>query len=218
MKTTKFIALLLAILALTATFTACGKKSAPVTYSEGLEFTLDGDGAGYAVSGIGACKDTKVNIPSTYEGLPVTGVSSGAFKGCGNLTSVTIPEGVTYIGSSAFEECEGLKSVTIPKSVTEILKYAFCGCTSLTSLTVPDRVTRIDQYAFSACTSLENLTIPASVTHIGDGVFYRCSSLKRLPFGGTVAQWEEAAVHNGVAAEFNCQVVCTDGTVDVVCP
>ena len=189
MKKIKLIALLLAALTMTAVFTGCGKS-----YSEGLEFELNADGTSYVVVGIGSCKDTKINIPPQYEGLPVTGVCS-----------------------RAFEDCENLKSVTIPEGVTEILRYAFSGCTSLESLTIPESVTRIDQYAFCACTSLKSLAIPGSVTHIGEGTFYMCTSLTRLPFGGTVAQWREAA-GSAQAAGFNCEIICTDGTVDVICP
>ena len=56
------------------------------------------------------------------------GISPKAFYNCSGLTSVTIPNSVTYIGGSAFEGCSGLTSVTIPNSVTSIGWYAFRGC------------------------------------------------------------------------------------------
>ena len=40
---------------------------------------------------------------------------------CTNLSSVTIPNGVTSIGQSAFEDCKSLTSVNIPNSVASIL-------------------------------------------------------------------------------------------------
>ena len=49
----------------------------------------------------------------------VTNICSFAFFGCKNLTSVTIPEGVTSIGSYAFNACD-LTSMEIPASVTAI--------------------------------------------------------------------------------------------------
>ena len=45
------------------------------------------------------------------------------YSGCSELTSVTIPEGVTSIGDMAFESCKSLTSVTIPNSVTCIGEY-----------------------------------------------------------------------------------------------
>ena len=68
-----------------------------------------------------------LNIPesATYMNRVrrVTAISSGAFKSCTKLTSVTIPNSVTTIGSSAFEGCHSLASVVIPNSVTSIGEY-----------------------------------------------------------------------------------------------
>ena len=73
-----------------------------------------------------------VSIPSTINGLPVTGIGEFAFCGCSGLTSLTIPNTVTNIGWQAFENCSSLTSVTVPGGVTSIGDYAFIGCTNLT--------------------------------------------------------------------------------------
>ncbi len=70
-------------------------------------------------------------IPSTVTyndvSYTVTSIGSYAFRDCGGLTSVTIPDAVTSIGSYAFRDCSGLTSVTIPDGVTTYinLKGAF---------------------------------------------------------------------------------------------
>ncbi|MBR2988474.1 MAG: leucine-rich repeat protein [Clostridia bacterium] len=43
-----------------------------------------------------------------------TKINSYAFRGCSNLTSVTIPSSVTSIGSSAFYNCSRLESIVLP--------------------------------------------------------------------------------------------------------
>ena len=74
-----------------------------------------------------------------------------------DLTSVTIPEGVTSIGRGAFAGSAALKSVVIPESVTEIGSRAFDSCIELTSITIPKGVTSIGQAAFFQCTALTGI-------------------------------------------------------------
>jgi hypothetical protein len=56
------------------------------------------------------------------------------FFNCAGLTSVTIPDSVTYIGGWAFMECYGLMSVTIGGGVASIGRGAFMNCHDLTSV------------------------------------------------------------------------------------
>ena len=58
-------------------------------------------------------------------------IARNAFIRCKNLTTITIPNGVTSIGGWAFEHCTNLITIIIPDSVTSIGKQAFLGCESL---------------------------------------------------------------------------------------
>jgi hypothetical protein len=111
--------------------------------------------------------DTMVNIPAEVDGYPVVSIGSNVFERS-NLTSVTIPNGVTRIHSNAFSY-NRLTSVEIPNSVTRIDDYAFYN-NLLTNVTIPDSVTRIEDYAFGS-NLLTNVTIPNSVTSIGEYSF-----------------------------------------------
>ena len=105
----------------------------------------------------------------------------GGFEGsCTSLTSIYIPNSVTYIGDYAFYYCESLKSINIPESVTSIRRRAFYGCHSLTSIYIPESVTIIDVNLFAYCHSLTSIYIPKSVTRIEWGAIAYCYSLKSI--------------------------------------
>lgn len=157
----------------------CGYKP---SYTVGLEYRLnsyDGDKS-YIVKGIGTAKDTAIIIPATYNGKPVKRIDSYAFNGCDNLTSITIPDGVTDIDSSAFKDCISLTNISIPDSVTNISNTVFSGCSKLTNFTVPVGVTSIYFSVFSGCSSLTSITIHENVTVIGDAAFKDCISLASI--------------------------------------
>ncbi len=109
--------------------------------------------------------------------LEVKAIGEGAFNGCGNLTSVTIPSGVIWIENFAFRGCWKLTSVNIPDKVTLIGVEAFNGCCALESINIPNSVDFISSNAFLDCTSLRTVNIPSSVTDTGDCVFDGCTSL-----------------------------------------
>jgi hypothetical protein len=105
-----------------------------------------------------------VPIPATvkYNGktYKVTGIGSGAFRYCDELTGVTMPNSkdFTFIESKAFEDCLSLKTLTIPNTVTRIGDEAFSG-SGLTSITIPKSVVNFGNYVFQYCDDLEKITV-----------------------------------------------------------
>ena len=138
----------------------------------------------------------EINDPPTYSHLPVTTISSGAFRDCSNLTELVISEGVTTIEDKAFFNCTGLTKVSIPSTVTSIGYEAFNNCISLTEVIIPEGVTTIEQRAFSSCTGLIKVSIPSTVTTIGEKAFDLCCNLTELVISEGVTTIGKRAFRN----------------------
>ena len=97
-------------------------------------------------------------IPEVVNGVYKVKGISGAFSGCTELTSVSIPNSVTFISDNSFEDCIKLSSIDIPQSVVTIGANAFSGCCGLTSFFLPKSVTTFGNLVSGALTGCSNLS------------------------------------------------------------
>lgn len=102
--------------------------------------------------------DTELVLPAKYNDKNYD-ICYNAFYDYSSITSITIPDSVTYIGNNAFNGCVNLESVTIPNSVSYIGNNAFEGCVNLKSITIPSSVTRIGDDAFIRCSGLMSIKV-----------------------------------------------------------
>jgi hypothetical protein len=109
----------------------------------------------------------EIVIPAEIGGILVTAIRNIVFYEY-SLTSVAIPDTVTYIGSHAFFD-NRLTNLTIPDSVTTIGHSAF-GRNLLTSLIIPDSVTTIEPAVFQS-NLLTSVTLPSGLTTISGALF-----------------------------------------------
>ena len=144
--------------------------------SDGLLYALNEDGASYAVISVGTCTDTVIDIPSSYNGYPVTAISYGAFQSA-TITSITMPDTIIQLGSNAFNGCSSLTTVCLSNALTIIPEYCFANCSSLTSIVIPEGVKFIGAYAFRYCSSLTSVVLPNTLNEISYGAFQYCRAL-----------------------------------------
>ena len=134
--------------------------------------------------------DTVVVIPSKINGITVETIGHTAFR-YSSVTSVTIPDSVTFISDSAFAYCFNLTNISIPNSVTSIGFSAFGGCTKLESITLPSSLRSISEALFSGCSQLTTIHIPVSVTSIENDAFDGCPSSMTVTYPGSKTQWDD---------------------------
>lgn len=121
--------------------------------------------------------ETVTNGDKTYT---VTGVGSSAFASLTRLSTVHLPNTLTYIGNYAFKECSALQYFVVtgeedyyyyslPESLTSIGEYAFWG-TRPHELHMPDGVTKIPKGCFLNAVSYY-LTLPGNLKTIENNAF-----------------------------------------------
>jgi hypothetical protein len=83
-------------------------------------------------------------------------IESNTFYGC-NISSIAIPEGITYIGDSCFYACASLSNVTFPSTLVTFGTTCFEGC-PIRSIVIPDSVRSLGSYPFGGNTLITNIT------------------------------------------------------------
>ena len=157
------------------TFHQIWVKNSQIYKQDGIYYRANGDNT------VSVCRwnySGDVVIPNQIVSdgftLTVNSLEKGAFCHCPDLTSVTIPNGVTAI-TGCFIDCENLTTVTIPNSVTTISGFNDCG---ITSIDIPNSVVSLS--GFNRCNNLKEIIIPNSVTYIEDNSFCDNNNLTKL--------------------------------------
>lgn len=115
---------------------------------------------------------TRVDIPASIDGVPVTAIGYRAFRENGYLSYVTFPQGVTLIGQAAFENVKRLYWAELPETVTQIGEGAFYGYAG-ERLALNEGLESIDNRAFGfTAKRLTDVRFPNTLLTIGDEAFF----------------------------------------------
>lgn len=109
---------------------------------------------------------------------------------------------ISAIGDNAFKGCQNLTSISLPVALNTIGKSAFAACHSLEKIVIPDAVYTIESDAFNPCYSLKEVTFGIHVKDIGTSAFRGSEELKRI----TCTSPEPPTLHEGV---FNSKIYQT---------
>lgn len=137
---------------------------------------------------IGLSLSGDVIIPSSISlngrNYRVVGIGYAMFFENASITSITLPDTITYIGDMAFSDCTKLRSIQMQEGVKYIGKAAFQLCSSLEQVSLPESVQFIGDFAYNHCTRIENDTIvlPSALESLGKytqypaHMFYDCGT------------------------------------------
>ncbi len=115
-----------------------------------FEFLVNPDGT-VVICGFDDEEYSEITIPDKMGRFKVTEIGDEAFRYT-DISSLSIPEGITKIGNAAFEYCYSLTSVKLPDSLTTIGERAFSGCREL-ELIIPKNVNYYGAEAFEGVKS-----------------------------------------------------------------
>ena len=102
------------------------------------------------------------------------------------ITSVTIPEGMTSINHGVFAYCRWITSVKLPSTMTTLNSNAFWYCTRLTSITGLENITTFNAGCCGGLSSinLESFANTKPATFRGSSIFYS-TPIKNLTLTGS---------------------------------
>jgi len=163
----------------------------------------------------------KITIPTKVAGFDVIRISSCAFAMCDGVTSVTLPESITYMDWGAFVSCKQLKGVYSYIQIPfEIDDYAFCsdwdGTWVTGTLYVPFG-TKEKYQSTSGWKNFKNIvemappTKDVSISRAGYATFYDSRSAYSLP-NGLNAQVVSGASNNKLTYQTLSNGVVPAGT------
>ena len=201
--TRRLLALLLAMIVAVGAIPLTVIPASAAVAADGLVYEIiDGE---ITITGYNG-SESKLYIPASIRGCPVTKIGYSAFSGCGVITEVTIPEGVTLIDADAFYYCTNLKSITLPDSLTYIGMSAFYSCEKLEGINIPSGVTTIGAGAFGGCISLASLTADSDNTvYYAEGNCIITRADKSVVAGCALSEIPEGVISIGSSAFRYCR-------------
>ena len=144
---------------------------------------------------------TSVDLENT-----IKNIASDAFKGCLLLTTISIPNSVTFVDNTSFQDSgltnliinsttiptswfqnySSLKTLAVGNNVSTIESQAFLGC-NLTEIAVGDLITNVNSNIFPNVNDLQTLTLGNSITYVEPNMFSNSSNFKTINVGNSNA-------------------------------
>ena len=196
-----------------------------------IKYLCETEGDTVTITGVEGTLSGKVELPGILDGKNVTAIAAEAFKGCGEITEITVPDGVKTVGAGAFENCTKLEKINLPADIEAVGKDILKGTAlygtagnwengalyidkylvdindnEMTEFSVKAGTALIASGTLKGCASLETLTLPKSIRYIGENAFEGCGVLSEVIYQGSESNWENVTVASGNDALLNAGI------------
>ena len=159
----------------------------PSDSPKSLEFQSLGDGCCIVVS-IGGFSATELEIPEkSPAGETVIGIGSGAFEGCDELISVSIPYTVTTMGEGVFKGCSALVMISVDSGNSKF--------TSSGGILFTKNKTQLICYPANRTGS--SYLLNPNVKIIASHAFYGIRNLSKINYEGDAAEFADIKIGDG---------------------
>ena len=171
-------------------------------------------------------KETKIIIPETLGGIPVTLISPSVFKGNEKLTYIKLPSSLTYLNPMAFNMCSSLTEIDVapsnpkysamdgvlyckeknPESENygKIITLVIFPAGKGGSFTIPYGVKTVGAYAFDHCFNLTHVDMYNTVTSINNNAFSFCWNMRSIRLSDNLTSLgAQALAHCDALTEIN---------------
>ncbi len=169
---------------------------------ENVSWVFDDSGC-LTISGTGAMEDYENETDQPWYDYKYPGLNTAIQK-------LVIEEGITRIGNNAFRYCGQILEVSLPNTLEEIGDYAFYQVSQLPEINFPSSLRIIGKCAFEKCYAFAKIEVPSGVEEIGIGAFSGIgNALKEVTIAGSVKYIEGSAFSNNYELE---TVTLNEGT------
>ncbi len=131
-------------------------------------------------------------------GYTVTQIAANAFDGNTSVTSLVLPDTLTWIGQSAFINCSNLGGeIVLPDSLTSTGYHCFMS-TAVTRAVFGSGMKTVNNWLFRNCTALKSVKWNQCITSFGETSFYGCTGLMTFEneFPTNVTSIDASAFYN----------------------
>ena len=204
MKIVLYIVLVLLNIFLFALVVHCAvEHPSPNNYAHEFKYAKAANGNYYSIVDCLPGTNKEVEIPSSYNNLPVTHIASKALSKCVDAKELIVPDSITVIDENAFLGCDSLEKIEVDDAngfydsryncnaiIERKTNALILGCKNTV---IPDVVVTIGVGAFSGRKGLVSIEIPKNVKKISSEAFANCLDLTSFTVTKNINVIEERA-------------------------